>query len=137
MEAMEAIASNFTQDVLHAVFLSPQVRHQEINTSEHRCLLGTVLNDTLDKVVVDVREPNFGKRVQLKLPASSTYHEIVDGIIKVTGLPEGVFVLCQNGRAIDKSAAKMSVVVQSSLRVAHKKLRHTCQSQGLSWKALI
>jgi hypothetical protein len=41
--------------------------------------------------------------------SKSTYHEIVDGIIKVTGLPEGVFVLCQNGRAIDKSAAKMSV----------------------------
>ena len=112
MEAMEAIASNFTQDVLHAVFLSPQVRHQEINTSEHRCPLGTVLNDTLDKVVVDVREPNFGKRVQLKLPASSTYHEIVDGIIKVTGLPEGVFVLCQNGRAIDKSFPALSRLCQ-------------------------
>ncbi len=38
---------------------------------------------------------------------------------------------------VRKSAAKMSVVVQSSSRVAHKKLRHTCQSQGLSWKALI
>ena len=50
--------------------------------------------------------------------SKSTYHEIVDGIIKISGLPEGVFVLCQNGRAIDKSAAKMSVVVQSSQKVA-------------------
>ena len=95
MEAMEAIASNFTQDVLHAVLLSSQVRQQEINTSEHRCPLGTVLSEILDKVVFDVREPNFGKWVQLKLPSSSTYHEIVDGIIKVTGLPEGVFVMSE------------------------------------------
>ena len=43
-------------------------RHQEINTYEHRCPLGTVLSEILDKVVFDVREPNFGKRVQLKLP---------------------------------------------------------------------
>ena len=58
--------------------------------------------------------------------SKSTYHEIVDGIIKISGLPEGVFVLCQNGRAIDKSAAKMSVVVQSSLK-------SRLQSSILTW----
>ena len=78
-EAMAAHASIVTREVLHAVLLSPQVWHQEINTYKHRCPLGTVLNEMLDKVVFDVREPNFGKRVQLKLPSSSTYHEIVDG----------------------------------------------------------
>ena len=98
-------------------------RHQEINTYERRCPLGTVLSEILDKVVFDVREPNFGKRVQLKLPSSSTYHEIVDGIIKVTGLPEGIsgtHIVTRSGESLSlrsadfastKSAAKMSVVV--------------------------
>ena len=73
------------------------------NTHKRRCPLGTVLDKMADTVFFDVLEPNFGKRVQLKLPYSSTYHDIVNEIIRVTGLPEGVFVSCQNGRAIDKS----------------------------------
>ena len=40
--------------------------------------------------------------------SKSTYHEIVDGIIKISGLPEGVFVLCQNGCAIDRSLSLRS-----------------------------
>ena len=84
------------------------VRHtapwqRSITTHKRRCPLGTALNKMLDTVFFDVLEPNFGKRVQLKLPYSSTYHDVVNEIIRVTGLPEGEFVLCQNGRAIDKS----------------------------------